>query len=90
MRKMMPVAQHVLGECSETTLWMKWNYAGALYQDPDAPLDDLRDAVTRLEELERAARRVLGGSHPTTVGIENTLRDARAALHARETPSAPG
>ena len=58
--------------------------------DAGTTLDDLRDAVTRLEELERAARRVLGGSHPTTVGIENTLRDARAALHARETPSAPG
>ena len=69
---------------------MRCNYAVALYLDAGATLDDLRDAVTRLEELERAARRVLGGSHPTTVGIENTLRDARAALHARETPSAPG
>ena len=39
-----------------------------------------------LEELERTARRVLGGAHPDTMGIEKSLRYARAVLHARETP----
>ena len=38
-------------------------------------------------ETERTARRVLGGAHPVTTGIEGALRDARAALRARETPS---
>ena len=48
-----------------------------------ATLDDLREAVTTLEDTGRIARRVLGGSHPTTRAIEGALRDARAALQAR-------
>jgi hypothetical protein len=65
-------------------------YAEALYQDPGATLDDLREAVTTLEGVERIARRVFGGTHPLTVEIEDELRDARAALlRARETPT-PG
>ena len=63
-----------------------WNYARALYQDDSATLDDLREAVMTLEETQRTARRVLGGSHPDTVDIEGRVRDARAALRARETP----
>ena len=47
-------------------------------------LDDLRKAVSTLEDAGRIARRVLGGAHPTTVGIERRLREARAALRARE------
>jgi hypothetical protein len=30
-------------------------------------------------------RRVLGGAHPLAVRIENSLRNVRAALRARET-----
>ena len=59
-------------------------YAAALCNDPDAPLDDLvRDlgeAVTTFEEIERTARRVLGGAHPTTMGLEEALRMAQDAL----------
>ena len=51
----------------------------ALYDDADG----LREAVTTLEEASRIARRVLGGSHPKTAGIEEALRHARAALRAR-------
>jgi len=61
-----------------------------LCNDPDATLDDLREAATTLEDTARIARRVLGGAHPTTVGIEKSLREARAALRARETPSTSG
>ena len=57
-----------------------------LYCDPGATLDDVREAVTTLEEIDRAARRVLGGAHPTTTLIEDALQDARAALRAHETP----
>ena len=57
-----------------------------LYEDPDATLDDLREAVATLEDTERTARRVLGAAHPVTVGIEGPLGIARAALGARETP----
>ena len=86
MRKMTPVARRVLGESHDLTLKMRWTYANALYLDDGATLDDLREAVTTLEETERTARRVFGGAHPTTVGIEDQLQDARAALRARETP----
>ena len=44
----------------------------------------LREAVTTLEDSERIARRVLGGAHPVTVGIESDLRNARGALRACE------
>ena len=58
-------------------------YATTFYKDDDATLDDLREAVTTLEEMERAARCVLGGAHPVTAGIELHLRGARAALSTR-------
>ena len=56
------------------------------YEDPGATLDDLRDAVTTLEDTARIARRVFGGAHPHTRGIENELRNSRSVLRARETP----
>ena len=45
-----------------------------------ATLDDLREAVTTLEELERTSRRVFGGSHPLTNAIEDDLQKSRDAL----------
>ena len=62
----------------------------ALYYNKDATLDDLREAVTTLEETERTAKRVLGGTHPVTVDIQSVLQNARAELHARETPPPEG
>ena len=50
-----------------------------------ATLDESREAVATLEDTERTARRVMGGAHPITTGIELSLRNAQAALHARET-----
>ena len=87
--KTMPVAQRVLGESDHIVLGMRQNFALSLYQDLAATLDDIREAVKTLEETERTARRVLGGAHPLMYTIELCLRNARAALHARETPS-PG
>ena len=80
MRKMLPVIRRVLGESNETTLGMMMMYAVALYEDPAATHDDLREAVTTLEDAGRIARRVLGRARPLTTGIEIGLRDARAAL----------
>ena len=65
-------------------LTMRWIYVMALYKDDGATLDDLREAVTTLEETARTARRVLGGAHPMTGAVESKMRDAQAALHARE------
>ena len=57
------------------------------YRDDGATLDDLREAVSTLEDLERTARRVLGCAHPAVMGIQQSLRKSRAALRARDTPS---
>ena len=57
------------------------------FGDTDATLDDLREAVATLEEIERIARRVLGGAHPLARWIEAELQSAPSALRARETPS---
>jgi hypothetical protein len=85
--KNIPVARRVLGDNDINTLRMRWSYAETLYKAIGATLDDFREAVMALEDTERIARRVFGGAHPFTGGIEIELRDARAALRARETPT---
>ena len=85
MRKTIPVARRVLEDSSTLTLMLRTNYARALYMDDGATLDDLHKAVTTLEDTARIARRVFGGAHPTAVGLDKALRDARAALRARDT-----
>ena len=83
-RKTMPVARRVLGKNNDLTLKMRWLYPIALYKDTSATLDDLREAVATLEDTERTARRVMGGAHPITTGMELSLRNARAVLRARD------
>ena len=73
-----------LGESHQDTLRLRWVYARSLYEDPDATFDDLREAVSTLEEIEPTARRVLGSAHPLAAGIEGALRESRAALDAQE------
>ena len=87
LRKTTPVARRVVGESVDLTLTIRWNYAQSLSKAPDATLDDLREAVTTFEEIGPTARRFLGGAHPETAMIEQSLRAARATLRARETPS---
>ena len=86
MRKTIPVARRVLGNV-RLTLAMRMNYAEALYKDPAATLDDLREAVKVLEDTAGIVRRVFGSANPLTEGVEQSLRAARANLRARETPS---
>ena len=80
----MRVARRVLRKNHDLMLMMQWVYARALYMDPAATLDDLREAVTTIEDTERTARRILGGAHPDAVGIETSMQNARAKLRARE------
>ena len=84
LRRMMPVARRVLGDSHNFNLKMRWTYAQALFQDANATLDDLGEAVTSLEDTERTAWRVLGGAHPLVVLIEGELHNARASSAARE------
>ena len=86
----MPVARRVLGDSNDTMLRMRSNHSVALRNDPDATLDDLREAVTTLEDTARTARRVMGSAHPRAVQTEVSLRNARAALRAREAPPSGG
>ena len=87
LRKMMPVARRVLGEGHRLTLKMRSIYATVLCEDPVATLDDVREAVTTLEDTARIARRVFGGAHPITVDIGKSLRGSREALSARDVSS---
>jgi len=84
LRKSVPVARRVMGTGNVNTLRLRWNYAMALYRDTGATLDDLREAVTTLEDTVRVARRLMGGAHPLTTDMEQSLRNARAILGAHE------
>ena len=84
LRKTVPVAQRILGDNDELTLTMRKNYAVALWSDPAATLNSLRESVTMLEELERIIRRVLGGVHPLALTVVLALQQSRDALAARE------
>ena len=86
LRKMIPVTRRALGEGHSLTFKIRANYAATLCNAKGgATLGDLREAVDTLEDLEPTMRRVFGSSHPHTEQIEGFLRDARAALRARET-----
>ena len=76
--------QAIIFLISHVSRKMRKLYAKVLYRDAAATLDDLREAVTTLKDTERIARRVLGGAHPTTTGIEIALGEARAAVRALE------
>ena len=59
---------------------MRWVYAGALYKDSAATLDDLREAVTTLESVAKLWKRIFGDSHPETPRVQNALASAREKL----------
>ena len=84
LRTTVPIARRVFGEGKELTLRMRWLSASVLIRASGGSLDDLREAVTTLEETAPTARRVLGPSHPSTKDIVRELRNAQAALAARE------
>ena len=83
---MLPVARRVIDR-DDTTFRMSVLYAEALVLNPGATLDDLREAVETGENTKRTAQRVLGGAHPIVEVCELSLKNSRAVLAARETPS---
>ena len=104
LRETLPIARRVCGESDETLLRLRVNYARALcVVSADAvtgtSLDDLREAVTTLEESERTARRVFRGTrpeprwrgaHPFVEQVEYFLRESRGLLHKkRKTEATP-
>ena len=93
MRRTIPVARRVLGESNDLTLRMRWLYSAALYEDSDATLDALREAVTTLESVAPSWKLVFGDSHPETPRVQGALADARnrlaRAVAASESQSPP-
>ena len=77
-------ARRFLGKNHQITLMLRKIYGDSLCRADGATLDDVREAVETLEDTERTARRVLGAAHPTTVGIERSLRESRQVLSAHE------
>ena len=59
MRKTTPVARRAFGDSHDLALQTRRNYVRTLFRDPSATLDDLRESLEMLEDLERTARRVL-------------------------------
>ena len=91
LRKQIPVARRVLEESDDLTLILRSMYARVLCGHvggtrPTGPtVDDLREAVTTLEDTHRIARRVLGAAHPICAEmIGPELQLARGFLCARE------
>ena len=82
LRKTMPVARRVLPENDEAWFMMRMNFAAVLYEPDYATVDDVREAVTTLEDLAPITRRVLGCKHPTMVSIELSLRKVRGKARA--------
>ena len=68
---------------------MRRAYAESLCRADGATFDDLREAVMTLEDTAQIARRVLGGAHPVTMGLGNSLRNSRAALGGSREQSPP-
>ena len=90
LRKTMPVARRVFGEGHRLMLQMRKMYAKALFYDSSATLDDLREAVTTLLDLEQTARRVFGGSHPLTLDLKRELKRASRAQRPRDAAERSG
>ena len=82
IRKVMPVAQRVLGNNDEVTLKMRMNHANWLVEDPNATLKNVNEAIDTLEEIEPTVRRVFGIAHPFMADVERSLEYSRATLRA--------
>lgn len=52
----------------------------SLYKDPNASVDDLREAVEVFENIPATSSRVLGTGHPDTKNYEKALAKAKKAL----------
>ena len=52
----------------------------SLYKDPNASVEDLREAVEVFETIPATASRVLGSAHPDTKTYEKALAKAKKAL----------
>ena len=85
--KNISTARRSLGAENKTTLKLTTSYACALINDGDAPLRDLRKALTIFEDIDKISRRVLGPDHPVSRTIQSNLEVAREKLARAEEAS---
>jgi hypothetical protein len=79
-REQIPLSTRAMGAENRTTLLIRWRLAIALYQDPDASLDDIVEAATTLEDVSRRWIRVFGPADPDSNHIQFHLQNARKLL----------
>ena len=85
-RKLIPQCRRALGPEDDVTLLLRCNFAEVLYSDAGASRADILEAVTILEDVARARRRVFGAHHPDTA---SALTDLERARMKREDVAAP-
>ena len=83
VRKVIPAARRALGRDHEYTMKLDSALTVALYQDDDASLGELRQAVSIAEVASRRARRVYGNLHPLAETLAEDLDHARETLARR-------
>ena len=81
VREYSPKCERALG-AGRATVVLKCLGARALFEVPGATREDITSAVTILEEQHRAARRLLGASHPNALFAKTQLDKAQAKLAA--------
>ena len=73
----MSQCRRALGPTDAHTIVVRQNYAETLFGDTRASRADIRQAVTILEDVVRALRRILGKHHPDTLEALTDLERAR-------------
>ena len=73
LRKVIPVAQRVLGTQNELTLSLREDLSRATL-DGESSAEEKREALRMLEELAGVMRRVLGPVHPDTSHAQGMLK----------------
>ena len=69
-----------LGPDHTSTISLRLLLAMCLDEDNNATRGDIEESVTILEDVDRRARRVLGGNHPLAAQVHGALERARRNL----------
>ena len=76
--------QQRLDEVHAKSIFARQAIAMCLDEDNNATRGDIEESVTILEDVDRRARRVLGGNHPLAAQVHGALERARRNLANRD------
>ena len=79
LRKMVPVAQRVLGTEHDITLSLREDLSLATL-DGESSAEEKREALRMLEDVAAVMRRVLGPAHPDTLHAQEKLEGYRQRI----------